>query len=116
MDKRKRWRELSTRQRSSIMVAGVLQVLLAAVALLDLRRRPSYQVKGSKKLWAAAALVNFVARSPTSRSAADPPNQTSLQGVDDTTASQGQRERLTGRQESVSLPRLRSEATWENGG
>lgn len=77
MDKRKRWRELSTRQRSSIMVAGVLQVLLAAVALLDLRRRPSDQVKGSKKLWAAAALSISSARSPTSRSAADPPNQTS---------------------------------------
>jgi hypothetical protein len=27
----------------------------------------------------------------------------------------GSRERLTGRQESVSLPPLRSEATWENG-
>jgi len=60
MDKRKRWSELSTRQRSSIMVAGVLQVLLAAAALLDLRRRPSDQVRGSKKLWAAAAFVNFV--------------------------------------------------------
>lgn len=60
MDKRKHWSELSTRQRSSIMVAGVLQVLLAAAALLDLRRRPSDQVRGSKKLWAAAAFVNFV--------------------------------------------------------
>ena len=42
------------------MVAGVLQVLLAAAALLDLRRRPSDQVRGSKKLWAAATSVNFV--------------------------------------------------------
>jgi hypothetical protein len=38
----------------------VLQLLLAAAALLDLRRRPSDQVRGSKKLWAAAAFVNFV--------------------------------------------------------
>jgi hypothetical protein len=60
MNRRKRWSELSRRQRSSIMVAGVLQVLLAAAALLDLRRRPSDQVRGSKKLWAAATSVNLV--------------------------------------------------------
>jgi len=60
MGRRKRWGELSTRQRSWIVVAGVLQVLLAAAALLDLRRRPSDQVRGSKKLWAAAPSVNFV--------------------------------------------------------
>ena len=59
MNKRKRWSELSKRQRTSIMVAGVLQMLLAA-ALLDLRRRPGEQVRGSKKLWAAATFVNFV--------------------------------------------------------
>jgi hypothetical protein len=48
------------RPPASIMVAGVIQVFLAAAALLDLRRRPSDQVRGSKKLWAAAAFVNFV--------------------------------------------------------
>jgi hypothetical protein len=37
----------------------VLQLLLAAATLLDLRRRPSDQVRGSKKLWAGAAFVNF---------------------------------------------------------
>jgi len=58
--KRRRWSELNTRQRSSIIVAGVVQLLLAAAALLDLRRRPSDQVRGSKKLWAGAAFVNFV--------------------------------------------------------
>jgi hypothetical protein len=60
MSKRKRWSELSRRQRISIVVAGGLQLLLAAAALLDLRRRPSDQVRGSKKLWAAATSVNFV--------------------------------------------------------
>jgi hypothetical protein len=59
MKRRRRWSEMSTRQRSSIVVAGVLQLLVAAAALLDLRRRPSDQVRGSKKLWAAAAFVNF---------------------------------------------------------
>jgi hypothetical protein len=59
MDRRKRWNELSGRQQRAIMVAGGIQVLLAGAALRDLRRRPSEQVRGSKKLWAAATLVNF---------------------------------------------------------
>ena len=58
--KRKRWSDLSTRQQTSIIAAGLLQLLLAAAALLDLRRRPADQVRGRKPLWAAAAFVNFV--------------------------------------------------------
>jgi hypothetical protein len=60
MKQRRRWSDLSTRQRSSIILAGALQLLLAGAALLDLRRRPAEQVRGSKKLWAAAAFVNLV--------------------------------------------------------
>jgi bacteriorhodopsin len=59
MDRQRRWSELSRPQQRAIIGAGVVQMLLAA-ALLDLRRRPSEQVRGSKKLWAVAALVNFV--------------------------------------------------------
>jgi hypothetical protein len=80
MGKRKRWREPS--MRSSIMVAGVLQVLLAPVALLDLRRRPSDQVKGSKKLRAAAAFVNFVGPLAYFAFGRRPTEPTSLHGVD----------------------------------
>jgi bacteriorhodopsin len=58
MDRQKRWSELSRPRQRAIIGAGVVQMLLAA-ALLDLRRRPSEQVRGSK-LWAVAALVNFV--------------------------------------------------------
>lgn len=57
---RKRWKELSGRQQAAIVVAVVVQELLSAAALLDLRYRPSAQIRGSKKLWAAAAFVNFV--------------------------------------------------------
>jgi hypothetical protein len=60
LNKRKRWSELGTRQQTTIIAAGVLQVLLAAVALRDLRRRPSELVRGSKSLWTAAILVNFI--------------------------------------------------------
>ena len=61
MDRRKQWSDLSPRQQRSVIAGGVVQVLLAAAAaLLDLRRRPAEEVRGSKKLWAAATMVNFV--------------------------------------------------------
>lgn len=58
--RRKRWSEFSGRQRTAIVLAGVVQASLSAATLLDLRRRPSTQIRGSKRLWAAAAFVNFV--------------------------------------------------------
>jgi hypothetical protein len=57
---RKRWSELSRRQRAAIVAAAVVQEALAAATLWDLRHRPSTQIRGSKKLWVAAAFVNFV--------------------------------------------------------
>jgi hypothetical protein len=60
VDRRQRWSDLTPGQQRSIVVAGAVQLLLAAAALLDLRRRPAEQVRGSKKLWTAAAFVNFV--------------------------------------------------------
>jgi Phospholipase_D-nuclease N-terminal len=58
--RRKRWNELSRRQQTIILAAVVVQELLSVATLLDLRRRPSAQIRGSKKLWVAAAFVNFV--------------------------------------------------------
>ena len=57
---RRRWSELSGRQQAAIVAAVVVQEILAAATLLDLRRRPSAQIRGSKRLWMAAAFVNFV--------------------------------------------------------
>jgi hypothetical protein len=59
MDRRRRWNDLNPGQQRAIVAAGVVQLLLAA-ALLDLARRPSEQVRGPKRLWAAAAFVNVV--------------------------------------------------------
>jgi hypothetical protein len=59
MDRRRRWHDLNPGQQRAIVAAGVVQLLLAA-ALLDLARRPSEQVRGPKRLWAAAAFVNVV--------------------------------------------------------
>jgi hypothetical protein len=61
MERRKSWNDLSPSQQRAIVAAGVVQLLLAAAALQDLRRRPSEQVRGPKGLWAAvAAFVNTV--------------------------------------------------------
>jgi hypothetical protein len=56
---RKRWSELSGPQQAAI-VAAVVQEALAAATLWDLRRRPGAQIRGSKKLWMAAAFGNFI--------------------------------------------------------
>jgi hypothetical protein len=57
---RKRWRELSERQRRAIVGSGAVQLILLVVALADLWRRPPDQVNGSKPLWLAISLVNFI--------------------------------------------------------
>ena len=56
----KRWSELSTGQRRSIVFSGVVQVTLLIAALVDIRRRPQEEIRGNKWLWTAAAFVNFV--------------------------------------------------------
>ncbi|MET9268778.1 hypothetical protein [Kribbella sp. NPDC003557] len=47
----KRWAELSPRQRKFLVVAGIVDSVLKAVALTDLARRPAAQVRGPKPLW-----------------------------------------------------------------
>jgi hypothetical protein len=58
--RKKRWSELSPRERTAICVLGTVQVGLQAAALVDLRRRPSRKVNGDKRAWAAASFVNFL--------------------------------------------------------
>jgi hypothetical protein len=50
MERRMRWNDLSPSQQRAVVAAGVVQLLLAAAAPLDLRRRPSEQVRGPKGL------------------------------------------------------------------
>lgn len=51
---RKRWDELSPRARRLIVAAGAVEGVLKVAALVDLARRPSDQVRGSKVRWALA--------------------------------------------------------------
>ncbi|MCJ0979600.1 PLDc N-terminal domain-containing protein [Rhodococcus sp. ARC_M12] len=50
---------MSERRRRGIVVLGAIQVAMAMAAWLDLARRSSGQVAGSKRLWAAVICVNF---------------------------------------------------------
>lgn len=54
------WGELGPRRRVAILVLGTVQLTLLVAALRDLRRRPSEQIRGSKRWWTAAVFVNFV--------------------------------------------------------
>jgi hypothetical protein len=58
---RRRWSDLSERNRRLVVVSGAAEAVLKVAALVDLRRRPADEVKGSKKMWALAiVLVNAV--------------------------------------------------------
>ena len=45
---------------TGVVVAGAIEVGLAAAAWIDLARRPSTQVNGPKPAWAAAIAVNVI--------------------------------------------------------
>jgi hypothetical protein len=59
-----RWTELSGRTRKLIVVAATAETILKVVMLVDLWRRPAAQVRGSKGLWAATALVKSAGLAP----------------------------------------------------
>ena len=57
---KKRWSELSAGQRRGVMLSAVVQVTLLIAALVDIWRRPEEEVRGSKLLLTAAAVVDFI--------------------------------------------------------
>jgi hypothetical protein len=55
----RRWHDLSPRVRRLILVGGTVEGILKVIALIDLARRPSSQVRGSKLRWALSiTLIN----------------------------------------------------------
>ncbi len=46
------------------MLRGIIQLALLAAALADMYRRPAEEIRGTKWLWSAAALVNFMGIGP----------------------------------------------------
>ena len=57
---KKKWSDLTKGQQTAVLVAGSVQLSLAATAWADLARRPASEVNGSKAKWAAIIAVNFV--------------------------------------------------------
>ena len=51
MAAKKHWSELSAPRKAGIVAAGVAELVLTAVALRDLVRRPARRVRGPKLLW-----------------------------------------------------------------
>ncbi|MCW2719518.1 PLDc N-terminal domain-containing protein [Pseudonocardia sp.] len=57
MSPKRRWSDLTERQRRLLVAAGVVEAGLKCAALRDLRRRPEGQLRGPKWVWAVAVLV-----------------------------------------------------------
>jgi hypothetical protein len=53
----RRWSDLSERQRRLITIGVVVEGMLKLAALVDLKRRPSAEVRGPKWAWALGILV-----------------------------------------------------------
>ncbi|HZB42428.1 MAG TPA: PLDc N-terminal domain-containing protein [Ilumatobacter sp.] len=51
MKQKKRWEDLTPSQRAAIVVAGAVEVVVTAAALVDIARRPKRLVRGPKRWW-----------------------------------------------------------------
>jgi hypothetical protein len=54
---RKTWSELTDAQKTAVVIGGTIEVVVTAVALTDLARRPAAGVRGPKALWAVGCLI-----------------------------------------------------------
>jgi hypothetical protein len=57
---------LSPRSRKLLIAAGVAETGLKVAVLVDLRRRPPSEIRGSRRAWTAAMLVNSAGLIPLS--------------------------------------------------
>lgn len=58
--KKRRWQDMSPKQKRRAGIRGVLQLALMIWTLRDIRQRDASQIKGSKRLWTIAAFVQPV--------------------------------------------------------
>jgi hypothetical protein len=62
-----RWSDLSESRRKLIIGAAIGEAVLKTAVLIDIRRRPASQIRGSKRMWIiAAVLVNSAGVGPLS--------------------------------------------------
>jgi hypothetical protein len=60
MRKKKSWKELSPMARFGTLAAATVQLALLIAAQRDISRRPAEQIRGSKAVWRAVTLINFI--------------------------------------------------------
>lgn len=60
MAAKKKWSELSKLSRRLVVVTGVVEVGLLLATLIDIKRRPADQIRGSKRMWTGFAFINIV--------------------------------------------------------
>jgi Phospholipase_D-nuclease N-terminal len=62
-----RWNDLSESSRRLIIAAAIGEAILKTAVLIDIRRRPASQIRGSKRMWIIAAVfVNSAGIGPLS--------------------------------------------------
>ena len=57
MPDKKRWSELSEGARRLVVLGAVFEGVLKIMALIDLKRRPASEIRGSKAIWATALVL-----------------------------------------------------------
>ncbi len=57
---KKKWSEMSDRQKTIVLVATSVQISLLLTALTDIYRRSQEEIRGNKWAWTAISFVNFV--------------------------------------------------------
>jgi Phospholipase_D-nuclease N-terminal len=55
-----KWSELSQRQRAIIGAAAAAELSLKVAALIDIKRRPADRIRGPKRAWRMAMVVNLL--------------------------------------------------------
>jgi hypothetical protein len=61
-----RWNDLSPRTRKLILIGAAAEAALKAAALIDIARRPATQIRGTKRGWRLAMIVNSAGVIPVS--------------------------------------------------
>jgi len=59
MAAKRKWSDYSEHSRRLMVAAGVVEVVLLVAALIDIRRRPAGQIRGSKRMWTVLVFVDI---------------------------------------------------------
>ena len=58
--RRRSWREMSSAQKAANIVLAVVESILTAWALLDIKNRPEGQINGKKRIWVMTSFIQPV--------------------------------------------------------